>query len=449
MFPEKRTVPRINDFMLIMIGFLFMLNPMIAYIDIIPDLFGCGLIIYALRRLSSVSPELEEAVNYFKYMLFASLGRIIILFANPGYDDTIKLTFSLIFAVIEFGIMMMAFPLLYDGLAYLNVRYEGNAQEVPEFKVAGSLFFAIRGFFSLVPHLQSIMTDNSGDILSSTETVMENHSGILMLVNIVITLIFAIFFISITFSYLLKFAKDKEYLLRVYTAYNEKNRKEPEFFIRRDLVLVSAILCYGAFFTIDFLGDGKNYLPDLLFSCAVIWAAYVLRKYLHNVRPVIICAAIHAVFSAINFSVYNKFMEKRFFARFDMVLTTFVNEYYVALIFSAAETVALIVLALQLKKLIVPVITEHTVQTIPKEFVRTAKNNEKELRFSLKLTTVYVIALIVTAISGTGLTALLLPFPEYWMIHALICVIFAVISLNLTSRIKNGVLRKYERPSDI
>ena len=66
---EERKMPRVTDFTLIIIGAFFMINPMIAFIDVIPDFIGCALIVYALHRLSSVSPELEEAEKYFKYFI--------------------------------------------------------------------------------------------------------------------------------------------------------------------------------------------------------------------------------------------------------------------------------------------------------------------------------------------------------------------------------------------
>ena len=109
MFEEKR-VPKVTDFTLILIGALFMVNPMIAFVDVIPDLFGCAIIVYALHRLSSVSPELEEAEKYFKYMILASAGRILILFANPGFDDVMLLTMAMVFGVIDVGIMLAGMP---------------------------------------------------------------------------------------------------------------------------------------------------------------------------------------------------------------------------------------------------------------------------------------------------------------------------------------------------
>ena len=351
---------------------------MIAFVDVIPDFFGCALIVYALHRLSSVSPELENAEVYFKYMIFSALGRFLLLFAIPNMDETMMLSMALVFGVIEVGIMLMGMPALYDGLAYLNVRYSGKAQEMPELKIVGIAFIGARGFLSMLPYIESLMIkEETEDSISAAvdELATGSYTLLLTLVNVVVTLIFAIFWIAMMIYYLRNFIKDKEFCQRVYDAYDEKNHKEPEFFLRRTLLFALKLLMWSAPFLFDLLGDGKNVIPDVIFAAGAVWAAWLLRKRFDGMKPVMISGIVYGVVSIVNLLVYNNFMKERFYARFDMVLIRFAGEYYLAIAVAAVETVALIVFAYYLRRVFMPMVETHSVQIVPKEFIRSALNN--------------------------------------------------------------------------
>ena len=57
------------EFALITAGLLFLMNPLIAIVDIFPDFIGCILILLGINRLRAVSPELDDAVPIIKYMI--------------------------------------------------------------------------------------------------------------------------------------------------------------------------------------------------------------------------------------------------------------------------------------------------------------------------------------------------------------------------------------------
>jgi hypothetical protein len=244
-------------------------------------------------------------------------------------------------------------------------------------------------------------------------------------------------------------AKDKEFCERVYEAYNEKNRKEPEFFLRRTLLFALKLLMWCAIFLYDLIGNGQNIIPDVLFAAGAVWAAWLLWKHFDNIKPVMISGIVYGALSIVNFFVYNNFMQKRFFARFDMVLVRFLNEYIFAIVFSAIETIALIIFIYHLRKLFIPMVETHSMQIVPKEFVRSARENERFAIVSRRLLNAYTALGMIAAVSGTALTAFLLPLPEYRLLHTALNVAFFVVSLVLTARMEKGILTRYERASDI
>ena len=441
-------------FTLIIVGITFFLNPIISLIDIFPDFIGCALILLGLGKLSSISPELDSARPYFKYMLYISVARTVIFFASNGFDDVMRITLTMLFACIEAGIAIMAFPALYDGFAYLNIRYSGKVKEMPEFKSIGIIFFIARGIFSLLPHfsqLAYILSENYDSSLGSVEetvSTLNEYTGILTLTNVILTLIFAAFWMVAVASYIGKLSRDKDFISAVKGAYLLKLENEPGYFTRRTLVLGTFLMTTGGVFLLDIIGNGINLIPDFVFPILAVCALAVMMKYITSHKKALISGGIYAVLSIANYIYFTLFMQRRFHASFDFMITHFPHEYIIALVFALAEGVSLIYFAYRLYISLTPIIEREITQDTPEIFVRSAKLNDKFIKETIILLKVYCIWLGVTAVSSLLFSAFLHPIPIYWMIHLLINVVFVCISIALFSRVKAGVCRRYERAEE-
>ncbi len=437
---------------LIIVGIAFMLNPMISVLDVLPDFIGCVTVFYALTRLSSVSPELDTARPYFKYMAYVSVIRTVCFFASGSFDDVMRLSVTLIFAVIEFGLAVMAFPALYDGIAYLNIRYSGNAKDAPEIKFVSMLFFGVRGFMSVLPQLGAVLNMSGDDIITSGDQLKSTwsaYTGLLTVVNVVITLICAVFFMALVVGYIGRLSIKKEFCESVREAYVKKKLDDPEFFIRRTVMFFCAVMSAAGIFLLDVIGDGINVIPDFVFGAASVFAVYVCARYLSDAKKTFISGSVYTALSVAGFFVFNWFMKKRFYAPFRLIITRFVWEYVLIIAVALLEAAALAFYARCLFKAMTRIIDEHSVREAPKGFIRTAEENAR-LRKSLKLKlTVYVVALAVTALSTLLLNILLLPVPLYRIIHSAVNIAFVFISVMFFSALSGAVKRKYERVTDI
>ncbi len=440
--------------MLIIVGMAFMLNPMLAIVDILPDFIGCALILIGLYRISSISPELNDARPYFKYMLYVSLARTVVVFVSGNFDDIMQLSVTLIFGVIEFGLAVMAIPALYDGLSYLNIRYGGSPKEAPEFKTVGMIFFAARGFFAVLPQLGSVITISDDELIGPADQVVTDwsaYSGIITLAGAVLTLIFAVFWYTAVISYIGKLTKDKDFVSALKAAYQYKRETDPGYYIRRRLLGAFMVFTAGSFFLIDLLGDGINYIPDFVFGFCALAAIWAISPY-SDKKSIIkgyIFGGIYTVFSIANFIYFNIFMKNRFFAPFDQVIARFLTEYILALSFAFAEAAALILFAHRIFYAFLPIVEQQTTLDTPAEFVRTARSNEKYITGTKRLLAACCISIAVTGVSTLLLSALLLIMPLYWMIHLALNITAFCLTMALTTRLTIGVRRRYERPEDI
>ncbi len=435
------------EFTLITVGLLFLMNPLIAIVDILPDFIGCIIILLGINRLRAVSPELDDTVAVLKYMIFASLARTVSFFASGGFDEITHLSVTIIFALIEFGLGASMLSSLQSGLAYLNIRYGGKTKESAEMRNVGVVFLAAKGILSVIPQLGAIASDSENIFVDTTEG-WTAFSGLLTLSNIVITLIFAVFFGISVFNYIGRMATDKDFLISINAAYDLKRRENPNFFIRRTLLFAIAFLSVSPFFFIDFLGDGKNYIPDFLFAAASLFGVYVLSKRTEVKKEVFISGAVYFLLSAVDYAYYMTFMEKRFFASFRIIKERFLWEYILLLVFAVFSATALIVYLRYLFRLLYTLTDSHVACEFSEEYVRSNRLNVEFVEKTKRLIKVFTAFGVVSAASSVVFSALILIVPEYWMLNLAINVTVFCLSLTLFSKIKEGIIAKYGLETD-
>jgi len=452
---------RPNEFVMIICGFAFFLNPMIILFDLLPDFIGCALIMYALNRLSPIAPDFDNAFNYFKYMVFVSVGRLLISLASSGFDSVTYLSVSLILGIVESAIAVMALSSLYEGLSAIGIKYNTGISEPTELKNVGIAFFVIRGFCSMLPYITSVLDRDDDIITGESYAPAMDYTALLMLANVIITVIFAVFFMTVTVSFFGRLSKNRELCSSIHADLDEKSKKEPEFFLRRNMTFALTLLAYSPLFLIDFIGGlpdgGRNFVPDFFFGIFVIWAVLLLGKHLSGYKPVAIFGAVYTLFSAVNFFVYNEFLKKHYYTDYGMLTVKFLNDYIVAVVFAVLETVSLIALAIKLSKFLMPIATRYSFQDVPPEFVKLTEQNERAKRNSAKLLNGFCIALCFIALAGTALTAVLQMFDvgygdinfPYLLAHVAVNIAFYGYASTVFLRMRAGVKKRYERPSDI
>ncbi len=438
------------EFTLITVGLLFLMNPLIAIVDILPDFIGCIIMLLGINRLRAVSPELDDTVAVLKYMIFASLARTVSFFASGSFDEITSLSVTIIFALLEFALGASMLSSLQSGLAYLNIRYEGKTKESSEMRNVGVVFLAAKGILSVIPQLGAIASD-SENILVDISEGWAAFSGLLNLSNIVITLIFAAFFSLSVFNYVGKMARDRAFLLSINAAYDKKRRENPNFFIRRTLLFAIAFLSVSPFFFIDFIGDGKNYIPDFLFAAASLFGIYVLSKRTEVKKEVFISGAVYFLLSVADYTYYMIFMEKRFFASFRIIRERFLWEYILLLALAVLSAAALIVYLRYLFSLLYTFTDSHVACELSEEYVRSNRLNVEFVRNTKRLIKVFTAFGVLNAVSSVAFSALILIVPEYWMLNLAISITVFCLSLVLFNRIKEGVISKYglETDSDV
>lgn len=436
---------------LIFVGFLFTLNPMLGLLDILPDFIGYLLIFAGIVKLSMISVELNDALGYFKWAAVISVARTLCFIASGSFDETMILCLTMVFAVLEFGVMFFALPLLTDGLVYLNIRYDGKRGEMNEFRIIGSVFFAARGFFSVLPELGALSLSNEDEGYvwgESTAADWNAYSTMLDLVNCFLTVTVAVFFVIVLIKYIWTAYKDIEFNARLSEAYADVKKTDPGRFIRRRLIYAFNILMFSGVFLLDFLGDGKNYIPDFFFALLSLCSVWLFSAYCGNAKRAYITGGAYFVLSLGSWIYSFIFAKNRYYVTYDRLKAMFMGEYVGSIIFAAVEAVALALYIRELIPMLRFVAKNYVGLEVSEEFVRTQSKNQKTVLQLSNRSVVLFAAYCLVAISGIIFAITLHSHPLYWMLHLTINIAAYIILINICSRFISEINMRYEKPGE-
>ncbi len=107
----------------ILAGMIFLFNPHINIIDVLPDVIGYILILHGLSKISDLERNLLSAKNKFLKLAWLSVAKLSCLLILPIFDETLYLIFTFCFGILEAIWMIPAFLDLFHGIGFLESRY--------------------------------------------------------------------------------------------------------------------------------------------------------------------------------------------------------------------------------------------------------------------------------------------------------------------------------------
>ena len=117
---------------LVCASFLFLFNPVVSVVDILPDFIGYLLLCTGITQLADMNYHLEEALRYFRRMILVSLLQLFSIFFAFGFTTgrerpTVLLLFAFTFAAIEIIFLSHAYNQFFEGFLYMGSRLDGTA----------------------------------------------------------------------------------------------------------------------------------------------------------------------------------------------------------------------------------------------------------------------------------------------------------------------------------
>lgn len=149
------------------VGCIFLCNPFINIIDILPDFIGYLFIMKALSELSDLDRNIGTARKKFKAAMWVSLVKAALIFASMIFDSTWYLILTFTFGLLECMYLIPAFIDLFYGISYLEGRYTNHKSRFEARPKCGGVFDKTE-FESGTAYFE-VYTEQNEDVLSFAE----------------------------------------------------------------------------------------------------------------------------------------------------------------------------------------------------------------------------------------------------------------------------------------
>lgn len=463
-------------FGLIFVGLIFLFNPDIAVVDVIPDLFGYLFITLGLKYLRDMCPHIEAAGVGFSRMILlgtAKLFSVAFIFGLTTFETrpTMILLFAFSFAVLEIIVAVPAWKALFDGIVYLSQRtVDGVALKTDRFgrdyttKIKNFTVFFIwsKNILAVLPEFASL----SGQSYDDTAFDWSRFIGLFRILAFGAMLLIGVVWFVRAARYFWRMGADAPFILALKEKYNAEVASKNGVFIRRSIKLtlgaasVACLLCADALFSLSGYMDMIDLLPDFVCGAAFILVFVLLRRFSEKkaMRGIIV-SAFYTVASAVSWIFSNGFAREFTFRRIWKDSDAYGEFFSLVLPASVVESALFAVMLFILLSAMTDVVAEHC-GYIPDSLSEEYRANRKSAIISemrKKMIPVGVLAVVVAicnAVSGVmmslvgyafgeGRNAVILISESWWIITLVFSLLLAAVFWSFSNAVNDEVELRY------
>lgn len=281
---------------------IFLFNPLVSVIDILPDFLGYYFLMKAFTPTSYIFDNASDLYDSIKRMMTIGVIKFFCTFLIFVTDTTMALVLSFSFAIVEliYGITMLV--KLFDVTSYIRLRYDNNAStKTAERMKRFSIFFLIAKLvLGFIPDLTALTIGNS-----SFKVDLTRFRPVLFLMSAIVALVLGIIWF-IRYTKFFKNAFSDQLIERVDGEYNEQKALRPGLFMAKDYIFAIKLMSVGALFIFDMSIDSLNIFLDAIFSFLCILAFHSLIKKGYVIqgkeeKRFFTVASVHIFLNIINF----------------------------------------------------------------------------------------------------------------------------------------------------
>ena len=282
---------------------LFLFNPLISIIDILPDFIGYYFLLRAFTPTSYIFDNASDLYDSIKRMMIIGIAKffsVLLLFVT---DTTMALVLSFTFAVLEILYGLGMFTKLFDVTSYIRLRYDSTTKTAVAEKVkVFSIFFLIaKVVLASMPDL-TVLTIGSSDL---GKVNLTRFRPLLFIASAFIMAVIGIIWFS-KFVRFFKNAFSSSLVERVENEYNQQKIERPGIFAAKDYMFSIKLLCVGSIFLFDMTIDNIDFFMDAVFSilCIIAFRSLIRKGYIimgAGEKKLLTLASVHAILNFVNF----------------------------------------------------------------------------------------------------------------------------------------------------
>ena len=379
-FIDTATGKRVGSIGLIVLSLVFLLNPVVRVVDILPDFIACAIIVRLLYYVADRAPFFEEARADFLKLGFVSLAKIPAFFiisiarnSNTLDNDTTVL-FTFVFSLMEIILLRGAVTNLFAGLYHLGQRTEaaatirpfpiskkGDRQSSPEGVRALALaFVVVRAVLTALPELLLLTRSDDGGRYQFNPRALYPYSIVLSVLTV---LIFGIIILKRGIAYARAINEEGLFFSGVESLIDGDRRAELEKKIAgKRMRTALTFLVAASFLTFELRFDNfgsVNILPHFIFGGMLFAGAFFIGRYTDKWKPTAIAAGAYSALALVGYILEIRFSDKYGFDA--LIRDGAARDAYIPLIvFSALELCALICVMVFLARQLIEFSIRHT-----------------------------------------------------------------------------------------
>ncbi len=301
----------------IIAGLVFLFNPNINIIDILPDAIGIGLIMYGFLRISRVEPSFSAAMRYFKVLFITELCKIpsIYIYSLVSSEEQLWiLIMSLVFGVIEAVYGILAWKSFFEGLektAELE-KHPNIFKKLSSTRVFMFIFTVLKPVFTILPDTVLLSDSEYGVVGSDGIVSLANYRGAFNILSAAFVLIVGIVWLISTISYINGVKKEKDYIALL-TEKADSYYSNDWLLGYKTLISAFGFVFVAFIFCFELKIEGYSLVPPFIAAALFVIFFFLVKRTLGSVaKRGFIFSVIYLVLSVVSYIVSVVFSNKHY-----------------------------------------------------------------------------------------------------------------------------------------
>ena len=404
---------------------VFLFNPLVSNIDILPDAIAYLLIMKALSKVSYIYDFAEEAYNGAKKMLIVSLAKLGSLMLISASDPTMSLLLSFTFMVIEliFGIPMIS--KLFSAFSKMALNGENGevANASDKMKHFTILVFSLRLIFAMLPDLTALSINNGVD----TQTGVVGFKPMLFVFSVFFSLIMNTVWLVKIILYLKRLCT-RAVIERCEIDFKAQMSGRSALFESKNKIRAMLLILVSSVFVVDFSWEGFNLALDFVFTLVVVlsFGYFCLKKlYKPNTYSIVLVILLIAQ-GAVN--IFEAVLNNKYYSIYNLESVFRISEaedmYFNLSVSSVLTGVLFVATAILISFIIVKNGKNYLIKYKDLLIVNNFNDIIKEYNHGTQKCLIYV---IISAVLSGVCYAIMVIFKPYTLVLVLVNMIFNVI----------------------
>ena len=275
--PQKKPV-RLGKYLgisLFAAGAVFLFDPFVSVLDLLPDALGYLLMLLGLYRLADLDERIMDAFKGLRYLALIGVARCFSLFlafglVSPTEQPVFVLLILFTLGVLDCIVFIPMWKNFCSGILYLGSRNNATAMfdrrgpggrariynVVERYTAVTTVFFIMRELLAILPEV-TVLSHEKGGVEAGDATRFYDFVGLYRMIGMAVSLILGILWLILTVCFIRKLKSDTPFFEVLTEKYRSEVLTRGDLFARRSVKRALVCLLVAAVFTIDLYLDGK------------------------------------------------------------------------------------------------------------------------------------------------------------------------------------------------